>query len=106
MAALLKCGTVEELKNRMTAREFKTWRHLIRAVPFDHERTAIGLAINSYLLANIHRGKGQREFRIKDFLVSGEIERPKKAQTAEEVMAMLTAMATFHGGGGVGQRKD
>lgn len=60
--------TVRELSDRIGARELDEWKAFYRISPFGDERADWRAAQLSCMFANVHRGKGSRTFKLKDFV--------------------------------------
>ena len=61
-----------------------------RIEPFGEERADLRSAQIACILANVNRGKGQKVFKIDDFMPKFE---PRKRQTPEEMAKMLEMTA-------------
>jgi len=75
--------TVKELLARIDSRELSEWTAYYQIEPFGEFRADIRSAIIATTLANIHRGKDQQPFRIKDFMPKFEIEKQSPDEMAE-----------------------
>ena len=82
--------TVQELQERMTAREFVQWQAYYNINPFGPERGDMQAAVGACVTANVNRGKSTKEYRVSDFVLS--FETPKQ-QTLEQQRALVFAAA-------------
>jgi hypothetical protein len=64
---------------------------------YKHKLTDIRIARLCCLLANIHRGSGQKPYKVEDFLPQKTSE-SKKVQTLEEQWAVVKMLNTAFGG--------
>ncbi len=77
----------------LTSRQVADWLAVYRLDPWGESRADLRTAIIACLLANIHRGKGKRPYKVEDFMAH----RPRKRkQTAKEMHSTMMAFATMH----------
>jgi len=63
--------------------------------PFGSEAGYVGHAITAATIANVHRGKRQKAYDVKDFMPQLG---PKKKQTVEEMLQFAQMMTIGLGG--------
>jgi hypothetical protein len=61
-----------------------------RIEPFGEERADLRMAIVACTIANANRGKGQKAFKVDDFMPKFE---PRKRQTPQQMSRMLNMIA-------------
>ena len=88
MALALGGRTVNELKEVLTAEEFMNWRAYFDLHPFGFMRDNIHSASIASIMANAHRGKNQKPFRLNDFLIM-----PKQDDGLPDVIKTMISMA-------------
>lgn len=84
--------TVGEMLARMTSRELNEWMAFYEAEPFGMKREDDRAAIVAATVANVHRGKGQRAYRLSDFTPKYQ-KRATSVQQMKQVMHQIAAMA-------------
>ena len=87
--------TVSELLNRISSREITEWMAFGQLEPFGAEAGYIGHAITASTVANVNRAKGQKAYKITDFMPAMGRKEP---QTPEE-MIQFAEMYTIALGG-------
>ena len=61
--------------------------------PFGEYRADIRQAMTSQILANVHRGKNQRPFKIDDFMIGAKKrKRKRKRMSGGEIMSFLKGL--------------
>jgi len=98
LASQLGVANVEEeggLLDQISYRQLERWNEFYNFDPWGPMRTDIMLAQLCALLVNVHRGKGQRAARPKDFLPDfGKA--PGRKQSMGEMKAILRQHAAVH----------
>lgn len=93
LAVRLGRVNVDAMLRYITAKQFAEWEAYAQLDPFDELRADSRAALIAQVLANIHRGKGQRAYMLKDFLLKfGELEKVRR-QTPEEQFNILKLLA-------------
>ena len=87
--------TVSELLNRISSREITEWMAFGQLEPFGAEAGYVGHAITSKTIADVNRTKGQKAYKVSDFMPKRG---KKEPQTAEE-MIQFAEMYTIALGG-------
>ena len=91
---------------RCSIREFRLWQAYAMIEPFGNIRGDIQAAIIAQTVANVHRGRGQRSYKIQDFMP--KFDRGKAdSQTPDQMLAVMQQYSALHNealrrrGGGV-----
>ena len=79
----------------MTAREFIHWQAYYRRDPFGGERSDMQSATVAATIANVNRGKGQRAFKVDEFMPKFG---PPQIQGDAEMAATMAAFAAAQNG--------
>jgi hypothetical protein len=82
--------TVDELLGSLDAVDIAEWMAFDRIEPFGEERADLRMAIVACTIANANRGKGQKAFKVDDFMPKFE---PRKKQTVTQMGRMLGLIA-------------
>ena len=91
MQLALKMGaTLQELNERMTAKEFSLWCEFYRQQPWGAERDNYHSAMQCSLNANINAPKG-KTFSINDFMY--QTSDAKKKSELDSFVARFTSMS-------------
>ena len=75
--------------------EFSEWIVYNRLEPFGEERADLRSAIVASVFANINRGKGQREFKVEDFMPKFN-EQAKPKQSLAQMRQIFGSFASAH----------
>ena len=87
--------TVAELLNRISSREITEWMAFGQLEPFGSDAGFLGHAITSKTIADVNRGKGQKAYKVSDFMPNlGE----KKKQTVDEMIQFAQVVTIGMGG--------
>jgi hypothetical protein len=90
--------TVEELLNRMSARELVSWQAYSMIEPFGEERADLRAGIIAATIANVNRKKGRKPYKPSDFMVEfAKYEKPK--QDLGTLVRKLSALKASLGAG-------
>ena len=87
--------SVGQAQRQIDSREFAEWMARERQEPRGRERGDIQAALIASVIANVNRGKRQRPFKLKDFLLSW-MHKGTRRQTVEEQRAIFSAFAQAH----------
>jgi hypothetical protein len=90
---------VAELLDRISSSELSEWIEFYDLEPFGCDTGFLGHAITAQTVANANRGKGQRPFKVEDFMPQFGKE-PQSEASMKNFAAMMTAAL-----GGVDKRK-
>lgn len=82
--------TVKVIRREMSSLELSAWVAYDRLSPIGPERQDINQAIGTAVLANVHRGKGSKQYKPQDFLPF--FKDANKATTAEEMKRRFQMM--------------
>jgi hypothetical protein len=90
----------------LTAKQFIGWEHFAEIEPFTLDielRADIRAAQIAQVIANVNRGKGQKAYTIKDFLVQfdGEAQQPERKKTWQEMQQIAYMIASAYNAPGV-----
>ena len=86
--------TVEELLQRITAREFSEWMAFDRIDPIGRDRDDWNAASIAHTVAEAHRTR-KEPYKLKDFLPQyGKPERPTPEQLSHKIRSIFGALAT------------
>lgn len=85
--------TVEELLTRMSSHELSEWMAFYTLEPFDEFRRDWRAAIIACTVANAHRGKKTRPYKVKDFLYNKPA---KRAKSIEEQVALAQEITSIY----------
>lgn len=91
LALALGC-TVRELGERLDAAELTEWLAFYALEPWGTHPADVRAALVAATIANVNRGKGQRAYKVRDFLPRWD-ERAPRQQRPEEIEATLMAWA-------------
>lgn len=91
--ALALGRTVAELHSSLSAEEFEDWLAFHSIEPIGGLRHDVGHAIVAATLANCHRGKNSRRYKITDFLPFEERRHQGKLKTPEQIQAYFQTLA-------------
>ena len=95
--------TVAELQNRMSSREITEWMAFGQLEPFGADAGFLGHAITSKTIADVNRGKGQKAYKVSDFMPKlGK----KKKQTVEEMIQFAQVITVGLGGKDLREREE
>ncbi len=83
-----------ELLARISSRELTEWAAYYQVEPFGEERADLRSAIVATNIANGNRAKGQKPYKIEDFMPKFE----KKSQSREEMIQVAAMMTAALGG--------
>lgn len=87
-------------EENIDARELAEWLAYYRVEPFGEERDDMRSASIACTMANIHRGKNQRAYRISEFMLSPSADATKPEQTPAQMKAVLqSAFSAFKASG-------
>ena len=73
---------------RCSIREFQLWKAYAMIEPFGNIRGDIQAAIIAQTVANVHRGRGQRSYKIQDFMPKFDRAAPAP-QSSDQMIAVL-----------------
>ena len=76
----------------LTAKEFIGWEHYAALEPFDETRADYRAASIATMIANVHRGKDQKAYKLEDFVLKFG-EQPKQSPADHLLIAKLFAAA-------------
>lgn len=89
--------TVRELLARIDSRELSEWMAYAALEPFGETRGDLRAGIVASVIANVHRGKGQKAFQPTDFLP--EFGRPERqGQSVEDQVRIAELLTAAFGG--------
>lgn len=71
----------------MGAEEFDRWCRYFQEEPWGVTRDNFHAALIASTIANVHRGKKSRAFRVSDFMLLGESARAGKAKAGAAALA-------------------
>lgn len=86
--------TVAELLSRVSSAELTEWMQFYNLEPFGSEAGYLGHAITAQVVANVNRGKGQKPYKVQDFLPQFE----QKGQTPDQMLAFASMITEALGG--------
>ena len=78
--------TRSELLDRISSRELTEWMAFAQLEPFGSEAYYLGHAIVAHVIANVNRGKGQREYKVGEFMPKFDDE-PQSRRTDDAICA-------------------
>lgn len=87
--------TVSELLARISSKELTEWMAFYRLEPFGSDTQYLGPAINTAMLANIHKKKGAKSAEVGDFMPDF---RRKERQSIDEMIGLVAAYNAAFGG--------
>lgn len=82
--------TVDEMRARMTVREYMDWATLYSVEPWGEKRDDLHAGIVASTFANAFRGKGQKAFKPADFMPDER--RSRMARDPKQMQAQLKAL--------------
>lgn len=82
--------TVAEMLERISSRELTGWIAFSQLEPFGSEAGNFGHAITASTVANVNRGKGQKPYKVEDFMPIFEKE-PQSVDQMVQIAAIMTA---------------
>jgi len=82
---------VDGMLERLPLRLFYEWMEYYKLNSFGDELSNLRQAITSCVIANAHRAKNQRRFRIDDFIP--KLKSAIKRQSNEHIAAFLTSLS-------------
>ena len=85
--------TVAELLKRISSREITEWMAFGQLEPFGAEAGYLGHAITSKVIADVNREKGQKPYKVTDFMPG-----KKQKQTVAEMIQIASVMTRGMGG--------
>lgn len=77
----------------MLCSQWYDWVAYFESEPFGEERADLRMAQLCALTANVHRGRGHKAYRPKDFMLDFK---PRQAQTATTMKATLEMFTRAH----------
>lgn len=80
---------MEELLARISSRELAEWMAYYEIEPFGEERADVRAALVASTVANVHRGKKRRAYKLDDFMPRFE---RKTKQTADDMLGFFRAL--------------
>jgi hypothetical protein len=83
-----------EMLERMSSAELTEWAAFHNLEPFGGDADYLGDAITASTVANVNRGKGQKPYKVEDFMPKFE----KKEQSIDQ-MVQIAAIVTASLGG-------
>jgi hypothetical protein len=86
---------VHQLARSLTAKEFLAWETYAGLEPFDETRADYRAASIATMIANVNRGKGQKAYKLEDFVLKFEQE-PQRQQTWQEQLKIMQLLARAH----------
>jgi len=75
---------------RISSRELTGWIAFSQLEPFGSEMESLGHAITASTVANVNRGKGQKPYKVEEFMPKFENE-PQSVDQMVQIAAMMTA---------------
>lgn len=84
--------SVRRAQDEIDSREFAEWLAYGSIDPYSDERFDVLIAMMTAQISNMLRGKGQRAFRLEDFMPFRE----KRKQSAQEIQSVFMAFAKRH----------
>lgn len=92
--------TVDELKDRISYREYRQWQEFAIAEPFPSERVDLAGALVSTVVFNTNRGKG-KPAEIEDFMLIRRglknLEKAQQPPAEQEDLHLISTMLAFGG---------
>jgi hypothetical protein len=86
--------TVAELLSRISSKELTEWIAFSAVEPFGGDADYLGSAIVAQTVANVNRSKGQRPYKVKEFLPKFD----DKPQSVDEMMQFAEVFTHALGG--------
>jgi hypothetical protein len=93
---------VTELLSRASSRELTEWVAFASLEPFGVETDQLGHAITASTVANVNRSKGQKAYRVEDFMPKFE----KRNQTPDEMIQLAEMFTVGMGGVDLRDKED
>lgn len=84
--------TVRELLARIDSRELSEWMAYYTLEPFGESRGDLRIAMLTSLMANVNRGKGQRPFKVQDFMPYAEKEEKSEVEELKDFLRRNTSV--------------
>jgi len=84
---------VDAMLDGLTQEQLFEWMAYGQVEPFGEERADLRSAIIACVFANAHRGKGQKAFKVSDFMPKFD---KKKPQTWQQMKQTFKAFAAAH----------
>lgn len=84
---------VNAMLRRMTFKQFFGWEVYYHLEPFGEMRADYRAASICQVLANIHRGKNQKAYKLTDFLLDFDKDVQKSGQSVQEKLNVMTVIA-------------
>lgn len=81
--------SIEEMLERLSARELLQWKAYERIEPFGEIRADIRMAIQTAALVNLQRSRGSRVAKVTDFMPDFAGRYTAKEQSVEEMMTVI-----------------
>ena len=92
-----------EMLVRMSSAEVTEWMAFFGLEPFGSEVNFLGHAITASTIANVNRQKGQRVYKIDEFVPKFE---RKKAQSVDQMLQVAEMMTIGLGGKDLREHSD
>ncbi len=87
--------SVARAQREISSREFAEWMAYDRIDPIGRDRDDWRAVFLATLLANIHRPKGKRPYRLKDFWPRWDNTEPDEEELARKIKAAMGALAAY-----------
>ena len=79
---------MDRMLSEISSRDLAEWMAFSRLEPWGEERADLRMGIIASTIANANRGKGQKPYKVQDFLPSFEQETEEAAQARLMAKAM------------------
>jgi hypothetical protein len=87
--------SVARAQREISAREFAEWMAYDRIDPIGRDRDDWRAVFLAAMLANIHRPKNKRPYRLKDFWPRWDTTDPDEEELARKIKAAMGALAAY-----------
>lgn len=88
--------TVAELLSRISSRELSQWIEFYQLEPLGNEASYYGSAVVASTVANVHRAKGSKAYKVEEFLP--RFGKRKESQSVDEMLQFARMMTVAMGG--------